>query len=130
MTPNDLKLSDCGGRRGSCMVGGKAAAEAATVTRGAVRCSAWLGVTLLGQTAQATTDQKRGSGLRMKLRRDQNGGLVETGETTGAGKLGFAETVERSERQTAGLGEDMELGLTKACISGDGIDSRRTLNEA
>ena len=42
-SPNDLKLSDCGGRRGSCMVGGKAAAEAATVTPGAVRCSAWLG---------------------------------------------------------------------------------------
>jgi len=42
-TPNDPKLSDCGGRRGSCMAGGKAAAEAATVTPGAVRCSAWLG---------------------------------------------------------------------------------------
>jgi hypothetical protein len=43
-TPNDLKLSDCGGRRGTCMVGGKAAAEAGAVTHGAVRCSAWLGV--------------------------------------------------------------------------------------
>jgi len=42
-TPNDPKLSDCGGRRGSCMAGGKAAVEAATVTPGAVRCSAWLG---------------------------------------------------------------------------------------
>ncbi len=66
----------------------------------------------------------------MKLRRDKNGGLVETGETTGTGKLGLAERVERSERQTAGLGEDMELGLTKACLSGDGMDSRQTLNEA
>jgi len=42
-TPNDLKLSDSGVRRGTCMVGGKAAAEAGAVTHGAVRCSAWLG---------------------------------------------------------------------------------------
>ena len=50
-TPNDPKLSDCGGRRAGC---GKAAGAgwakaagwcvAASVTRGAVRCSAWLGV--------------------------------------------------------------------------------------
>ena len=45
-TPNDPKLSDCGVRRGTCMVGGKAAAEAGAVTHGAVRCSAWLGVRL------------------------------------------------------------------------------------
>ena len=43
VTPNDPKLSDCGGRRGTCMVGGKAAAEAGAVTHGAVRCSAWFG---------------------------------------------------------------------------------------
>ena len=43
-TPNDPKLSDCGVRRGTCMVGGKAAVEAGAVTHGAVRCSAWLGV--------------------------------------------------------------------------------------
>ena len=49
-TPNDLKLSDCGARRAGC---GKAAgvgwakaagwSAAASVTRGAVRCSAWFG---------------------------------------------------------------------------------------
>ncbi len=38
-SPNDLKLSDGGVRRGTCMVGGKAAAEAGAVTHGAVRCS-------------------------------------------------------------------------------------------
>ena len=42
-TPNDPKLSDRGVRRGTCMAGGKAAAEAGAVTHGAVRCSAWLG---------------------------------------------------------------------------------------
>ena len=42
-TPNDPKLSDRGVRRGTCMVGGKAVAEAGAVTHGAVRCSAWLG---------------------------------------------------------------------------------------
>ena len=42
-TPNDPKLSDRGVRRGTCMVGGKVAAEAGAVTHGAVRCSAWLG---------------------------------------------------------------------------------------
>ena len=39
-SPNDPKLSDGRGWRGPCMAGGKAAAEAATVTRGTVRCSA------------------------------------------------------------------------------------------
>ena len=45
--PNDPKLSDSGVRRGTCMVGGKAVAEAGAVTHGAVRCSAWLGVAAL-----------------------------------------------------------------------------------
>ena len=49
--PNDPKLSDSGVRRGTCMVGGKAVAEAGAVTHGAVRCSAWLGVAVAsGQT--------------------------------------------------------------------------------
>ena len=43
MTPNDPKLSDRGVRRGTCMAGGTAAADAGAVTHGAVRCSAWLG---------------------------------------------------------------------------------------
>ena len=43
VTANDPKLSDGGGWRAGCMVGGKAAAEAAPVTPGAVRCRAWLG---------------------------------------------------------------------------------------
>ena len=47
MTPNDSKLSDRGVRRGTCMAGGKAAAEAGAVTHGAVRCSAWLGVAVI-----------------------------------------------------------------------------------
>ena len=51
VTPNDPKLSDRGVRRGTCMVGGKAAAEAGAVMHGAVRCSAWLGVAVgLGKT--------------------------------------------------------------------------------
>ena len=46
-TPNDPKLSDGGVRRGTCMVGGKAAVEAGAVTHGAVRFSAWLGVAVI-----------------------------------------------------------------------------------
>ena len=42
-TPNDPKLSDCGARRAGCVVGERRWPEAASVTRGAVRCSAWLG---------------------------------------------------------------------------------------
>ena len=45
--PNDPKLSESGVRRGTCMVGGKAAVEAGAVTHGAVRCSAWLGVAVI-----------------------------------------------------------------------------------
>ena len=44
---NDPKLSDRGVRRGTCMVGGKAAAGAGAVTHGAVRCSAWLAVAVV-----------------------------------------------------------------------------------
>ena len=51
--PNDPKLSDSGVRRGTCVVGGKAAVEAGAVTHGAVRCSAWLGVAVwVGCVAQ------------------------------------------------------------------------------
>ena len=46
-TPNDPKLSDGRGWRDRCMAGGKEAAEAAGVTAGAVRCSAWLGVAVI-----------------------------------------------------------------------------------
>ena len=54
-SPNDPKLSDGGGWRAGCMVGGKAAAEAASVTAGAVRCSAWLGVA--NSTSKCNTAQ-------------------------------------------------------------------------
>ena len=46
-TPNDPKLSDGGGWRAGCTAGGKAVAEAASVTAGAVRYSAWLGVAVI-----------------------------------------------------------------------------------
>ena len=49
-TPNDPKLSDCGGRRSLCgkAAGGERseAVGAPAVTPGAVRCSAWLGARL------------------------------------------------------------------------------------
>ena len=40
-TPNAPKLSDRGVRRGTGMVGGKAAVAAGAVTHGAVRCRGW-----------------------------------------------------------------------------------------
>ncbi len=46
-TPNDPKLSDDGGWRAGCAVGERRRLEAASVTAGAVRCSAWLGVSFL-----------------------------------------------------------------------------------
>ena len=53
MSPNDPKLSDCGARRAGCgkVDGGERseAAGAASVTRGAVRCSAWLGASVIGR---------------------------------------------------------------------------------
>ena len=90
-TPNDLKLSDSGVRRGTCMVGGKVAVEAGAVTHGAVRCSAWLGVGVgLGEdtaksleeactrwSKRTTGDEKLEPGERMDIRRDQNGGCVQ-----------------------------------------------------
>ena len=47
MTPNDPKLSDGGGWCAGCMVGERRRQEAASVTAGAVRCSAWLGVAVI-----------------------------------------------------------------------------------
>ena len=46
MSPNDPKLSDCGGRRSLCgkVVGAGLRVGAQAVTAGAVRCSASLGV--------------------------------------------------------------------------------------
>jgi len=41
--PNDPKLSDGGGWRAGCAVGERRRPEAASVTAGAVRCSAWFG---------------------------------------------------------------------------------------
>ena len=41
--PNDPKLSDREARHDCCMVGERRRPEAASVMRGAVRCSAWLG---------------------------------------------------------------------------------------
>ena len=44
-TPNDPKLSDRGARRATCAEGGEGGGpEAGSVTRGTVRCSAWLAV--------------------------------------------------------------------------------------
>ena len=58
-TPGENKISDGGGRRGTFMVGGKAAAEADVVTPGAVRC-AWLGVAdiwnLIAQLGETRAD--------------------------------------------------------------------------
>ena len=62
--PNDPKLSDCGGRRGCCMAGGKAAAEAATVTPGAVRRSAWLGVADFRCSPRAMPKTQHKNGVR------------------------------------------------------------------
>ena len=47
--PNDSKLSDTPERRGTCVVGGKVVVEAGAVTRRRVRCSAWLGVAVIGR---------------------------------------------------------------------------------
>ena len=49
VAPNDPKLSDCGARRAGCVVGERRRPEAASVTRGAVRCSAWFGVAGVGK---------------------------------------------------------------------------------
>ena len=46
--PNDPKLSDGGGWRAGCTVEERRRQEAASVTAGAVRCSAWLGVAFVG----------------------------------------------------------------------------------
>ena len=82
-TPNDPKLSDSGVRRGTCMVGGKAAVEAGAVTHGAVRCSAWLGARL----DSVETWKKNLETLR----------LAGDDRTTGDGKLEFSERMELRE---------------------------------
>ena len=90
-TPNDPKLSDGGAWRGSCEGGAQKKATdvgqrhdragrvqarlAATVTRGAVRCSAWLGVTWtrrgLGErvwiTVEAAKDAEMGCDGRLEV---------------------------------------------------------------
>ena len=52
------------------------------MTRGAVRCSAWLGVTLFGVIFRTTTGKKRGSSLRIGLMKDQIAHPVEADSGT------------------------------------------------
>ena len=66
----------------------------------------------------------------MRVRKDQGRQPVETGETTEPEKPGLAETVERWERQSAVLGEDVPLELSKPWLSETAQGSRQTLNEA
>ena len=54
-SPNDLKLSDCGGRRGGCS--GRRRRGAAAVTPGAVRCSAWLDVAAIARAALEVAEE-------------------------------------------------------------------------
>ena len=94
--PNDLKLSDSGVRRGTCMVGGKAAAEAGAVTHGAVRCSAWLGVAVVGKERSKnmkvleddcepgwTTKKLELSGKVAPLASERNGAIERVAATVG-----------------------------------------------
>ncbi len=99
-SPNDRKLSDGGGWRDGCAGEG---GGAASVTAGAVRCSAVFGVAVVGRNRRATTGQNRPPG--------------KTGEATKAKTLGLAESVQSSERQTVGLSEDMKPVLAKPCVS-------------
>ena len=63
-TPNDLKLSERGARRGPCVgdrwLGWLRRWEAWAVTRGTVRCSAWLGVALAAEKSWKKNGRKAG----------------------------------------------------------------------
>ena len=98
MTPNDLKLSDWPARRGPCAVGERRRPEAGAVTRGPVRCSAWLGVIRLGTdslprlrnspgwevTVRASEAEKLAVRERMEVRKDQSRCEVETRQRVGS----------------------------------------------
>ena len=121
-TPNDPKLSDGGGWRGPCMVGGKAAAEARAVTAGAVRCSAWLGVRLdsvetwnksletvaLAGDDRVTDDQKLALAERMEVRKDESRRPVENGGGTGDEKVKLTGVVAEPRGSDAERGGDAE----------------------
>ena len=108
-TPNDPKLSDCGARRGSCEGGAKEEATdvrqrwlgvdapgqeiAATVTRGAVRCSAWLGVTWLRRGCCAGV--RKAVGLAEDFRtscRPWSGAGAKRGTRLGRRRIGWVLT--------------------------------------
>ena len=91
--PNDPKLSDGGAWRGSCEGGAqKEAADvgqrwlggktpkpesAATVTRGAVRCSAWLGVAFIGAKRSTAQPESRADYEENDRGRLGNNGAVD-----------------------------------------------------
>ena len=66
----------------------------------------------------------------MRVSEDEDRLPVQTGETTKLEKPELAEPVKRWERQTAALGKDMHMELSKPWISETAQDSRQTLNEA
>ena len=92
-----------GAECGTCTVGGKAAAEAGAVTHGAVRCSAWLGVAVVG----------RRRSKNMKVLKDD----CEAGWTTKKLELGgkvaplASERNGAIERVTATVGESDETPM-------------------
>ena len=57
--PNDPKLSDSPGWRDRCAVGERRRQEAAGVTAGRVRCSAWLGVAVIAFILRKSTFRMR-----------------------------------------------------------------------
>ena len=121
-TPNDPKLSDRGGWRAGCMVGGKAAAEAGAVMCGAVRCSAWLGVRLdseetwnksletvaLAGNDRVTGDEKLAHAERMEVRTDQSRRSVEARGMTGDEKAKLTGVAAEPRGSDAELATDAE----------------------
>ena len=137
-SPNDPKLSDGGAWRGSCeggaqkeatdvgqrWLGGKTPKpeSAATVTRGAVRCSAWLGVRLDSEKAsnksletvalagddRVTGDGKLAPAERMGATKDQSRRLVERRAMTGDEKPAPTGVVIEPRGSAAALAADVE----------------------
>lgn len=113
MRPNDPKLRDCGARRGSCTVGLRGAA---TVTRGAVLCSAWLGVAVESEGEPIHINPLRNNGKDVSnLDKEDNSSKARPSEVPTGNKDGRIQSQRRdggqkgTDRRENGCAEECEL---------------------
>lgn len=125
--PNDRKLSDCGGWRAGCVEVARRRLEAASVTAGAVRCSAWLGVSgRMEETLKSVKDRATLDALDGAC--EQAGYECANDDAVPAWKLGEYGAIkvcgEQGGDEPEGRGEDRKDAAQASLRKTPGVEKR------